>query len=58
MEWWSQSHQGFKQKVKEVDDVVAGTSAYHKLLWDEEKEQPIDPSTQTGDNSTVGQVSL
>ena len=58
MEWWSQSQQGSKQKVKDDDDVVAGTSAYHDELWDDNEEQPIDASPQTSENSIVGQVSL
>ena len=56
LKWWKQIHHGSKEKVKEKDDVVAGTSAYHKL-WDEQKEQ-LDDTPQVGENSIVGQVSL
>jgi hypothetical protein len=57
LKWWSQIHHVTKQKVKDVDDVVAGTSAYHEL-WDDEPEPPIEDSPGTDDTTIVGQVSL
>ncbi len=57
LEWWRELNQGSKQKVKEADDVVAGTSAYHEL-WEEDNEPPTVTSPPTGDTSTEGQVSL
>jgi hypothetical protein len=57
LKWWSQIRHVTKQKVKEIDDLLVGTSAYHEL-WEDEPEPPIDASPGTDDTTIVGQVSL
>jgi hypothetical protein len=51
--WWNQIHHRPKQKVKDNNDVVAGTLAYHKLL-DSNKERLLLASPQFGDNNNMG----